>query len=81
MTIQREPLDADGNWPSWPHPESPDNAWEDASNGDAACAHCGGRGHVTSPSEQVAPLSAIKHEEGCTFHPHGFLGPRFPEEN
>jgi hypothetical protein len=62
--IEREPLDDNGLWPSWPHPESPDDAWEDASNGDAVCAHCGGRG-AGSPDVQVAPLSTIVHEAGC----------------
>lgn len=68
MKIEREPLDEDGLWPSWPHPEDPDNAWEDASNGDAVCCHCGGRGKG-SPTVQVAPLASIVHEAGCKAKP------------
>jgi hypothetical protein len=62
--IEREPLDENGLWPSWPHPEAPDYAWEDASNGDAVCAICGGRG-PGSPHLQVAPLTSIVHMKGC----------------
>lgn len=64
--IEREPLDENGLWPSWPHPEAPDDAWEDASNGDAVCAHCSGRG-PGRPARQVAPLSSIVHGKGCVF--------------
>jgi hypothetical protein len=61
--------DGDGNpvtWSGGPHPDRPDDAWEDDVTGEAVCAHCGQRGPTLGTIPHAADCSWVKMVASAT---------------